>query len=135
MRIIDDAKNMMSEHALKSMVKEYLLKSARDRGDRWRNKEALEITINDIMGMDDDLKEYVREFLRDNDNTATSISCDVASISELIASGRFSPVNAAMFIQWYRHEPRKAVAFLMQHDAVCNIPEGLDAPPPSHEPA
>ena len=126
MKIIDQAKNLISESALKSMVKEYLLQCARDRGDPWRNKEALKVTIDDIMGLDADLKQYVREYLRDNDKTETSISCDVVSISELIASGAFSPVNAALFIQWYRREPKNAVAFLMQHDTVCKIPERHD---------
>ena len=126
MKIIEDAKNMIAENSLKSMVKEYLLKSACDREDPWRNKEALKITIDDIMGMDSDLKEYVREYLRDNEKTETSISCDITSISELVKSGGFSPVNAALFIQWYRREPKNAVAFLMHHDTVCKIPERLD---------
>lgn len=126
MKIIDEAKDLIAESALKSMVKEYLLQSARDRGDPWRNKEALKVTIDDIMGMDADLKQYVREYLRDNDKTETTIGCDVASISELITSGGFTPVNAALFIQWYRREPKKAVAFIMQHDTVCKIPERLD---------
>ena len=122
MKIIDEAKDLIAESALKSMVKEYLLQSARDRGDPRRNKEALKITIDDIIGMDVDLKQYVREYLRDNDKTETTIRCEVASISELIASGGFTPVNAALFIQWYRREPKKAIAFLMQHDTVCDLP-------------
>lgn len=90
---------------------------------------ALEITVQDVMALEEDLHAYVLSFLHTG-HTETDIACECASVKELLATGDFTPVTAALFIQWYRNNPLEAAAFLMHHDSVVEIPEVL---PPCQE--
>ena len=85
------------------------------------NDHALEATA-----LDDDLKQYVMNFLK-NRSDETDIECECASISDLLKTQSFTPVTAALFIQWYRKDPVNAARYLLHHDAVQSIPEELPA--------
>jgi hypothetical protein len=106
-------------------VMSYLERSAKESGMPWRNKSALLETIEDVKKLDDDLKVYVKDFLEDETNWQTSLGCDVVSINTLVEIGMFTPVAAALFIQWYRDEPRQASLFLLQNDTIKGIPEKI----------
>lgn len=93
------------------------------------NGSALEQTISDVKALNDDLKEYVMHFLQTGE-TRTELGCDLASIDELLQTSFFTPVTAALFIQWYNREPLEAAAFLLHHDSIDGIPEEL---PPIEE--
>ncbi len=103
----------------------YLERSAKERGTPWRNKAALVETLDDVRNLDDDLKEYVEEFIEDETKWRTSLGCDAAGINELVKIGLFTPVTAALFIQWYRDDPRQASLFLLQNDTIKGIPEKI----------
>lgn len=88
------------------------------------NDHALEVTVADVKALDGDLKDYVMHFLKTQD-VHTELGCEVASIEELLQTEEFTPVTAALFIQWYRRDPVRAAAFLMHHDSVVEIPEEI----------
>ena len=90
------------------------------------NDHALEATVMDVMALDDDLKQYVMNFLK-NRSDETDIECECASISDLLKTQSFTPVTAALFIQWYRKDPVNAARYLLHQDAVQSIPEELPA--------
>ena len=90
------------------------------------NDHALEATVMDVMALDDDLKQYVMNFLK-NRSDETDIECECASISDLLKTQSFTPVTAALFIQGYRKDPVNAARYLLHHDAVQSIPEELPA--------
>lgn len=85
---------------------------------------ALQETASDVMAMDGDLREYVMHFLKSNE-ADTDISCECVSIEELLQTQAFTPVTAALFIQWYRKDPASAAGYLLHHDGVEGIPEEL----------
>lgn len=87
-------------------------------------EHALEATVQDVLSLDADLKEYVLHFIQTKDMTC-SIACECASINDLLQTGRFTPITAALLIQWYRRDPVAAASFLMHHDRVTDIPENL----------
>ncbi len=88
------------------------------------NDHALEGTVRDVTALDDDLKEYVMQFLKTR-NEETDIGCECVSIRELLETKSFTPVTAALFVQWYRKDPANAAAYLLHHDAVRDIPQQL----------
>lgn len=87
-------------------------------------EHALEVTVQDILALDSDLKEYVLRFLQSKDMTS-SIQCECASVTDLIQTGSFTPITAALFIQWYRRDPMGAASFLLHHDMIKDIPEDI----------
>ena len=90
-------------------------------------EHALEATVQDVLALDSDLKEYVLRFLHSKDMTSL-IQCECVSITDLLQTERFTPITAALFIQWYRRDPVGAASFLMHHDVVKDIPEALPEP-------
>ena len=123
MNIVKSAKQVIVDMKLKTMLKKYLLTVAEDHGEPWRDKQALQKTIEDVFAMDVDLREYALGFLQGQVPAASAIKCEVASISQLLETGEFTPITAALFIQWYRREPKSAAAFLLQRDTIINLPE------------
>lgn len=110
-----------------TVARDYLVERALEAGEPWLDQEALEDTVREVMYLDDDLRRYVFDFLRDRTKVHTSLGCEVASVQELVFGGGFSPVTAALFVQWYRDNPRSAAAFLLQNDSLRDIPEGIDS--------
>lgn len=127
----------MSGRRLKGAVRDYLVKGARAMGAPWRNKEALEQTVGDVLALDQDLRDYALTAIIDGVAPETNLGCEIAGIGDLLKTGEFNPVTAALFIQWYRREPRKAAATLVLHDAITGLPEedwhGEDAAPAGRE--
>lgn len=113
----------MSERRLKSAVRDYLVQGARAMGAPWRNKEALEQTVGDVLALDQDLRDYALTTIIDGTAPETDLGCEIASIGDLLKTGEFNPVTAALFVQWYRKEPRRAAATLVHHDAITGLPE------------
>ena len=129
MNIIHSTKQAFDTMKKRRELRRFLLQDARKRGVPWRNKEALNQTIKDVFALDDDLKEYVWKFLANRTDIETNLGCQIISIEELIRSGEFSPVTAALFIQWYRESPRTASLSLLQHDSIVDLLEGGDVIP------
>lgn len=113
----------MEDKELKKNLKNYLLQSAKEMGSPWRDKKALNKTIEDVFAMDDDLKEYVVTFIQDQTKFETSIACEVITVMQMLQTGDFTPVTAALFMQWYRRDPKNATAFLIQRDTIVELPE------------
>ena len=113
----------MSERKLKNAIRDYLVQGARAMGAPWRNKEALEQTVGDVLALDQDLRDYALTTIIDGTAPETDLGCEIASIGDLLKTGEFNPVTAALFVQWYRREPRKAAATLVHHDAIIGLPE------------
>lgn len=88
------------------------------------NAHALESTVIDVMALDEDLKGYVMHFLK-NRTEATDIGCECVSIEQLLQTRFFTPVTAALFIQWYRRDPLNAARYLLQRDVIQDIPQEL----------
>ena len=89
--------------------------------------QALEATVQDVFALDEDWKEYVFRFLQTG-KASCAIACECASITDLLQAESFTPVTAALWIQWYRREPARAAAFLLRHDRVEEIPDTLPEP-------
>ena len=113
----------MSERKLKNAIRDYLAKGARAMGAPWRNKEALEQTVGAVLALDQDLRDYALTTIIDGTAPETDLGCEIASIGDLLKTGEFNPVTAALFIQWYRRDPRRAAATLVHHDAIVGLQE------------
>ena len=113
----------MSERRLKNAVRDYLVQGAVAMGSPWRNREALEKTVNDVLALDQDLRDYALTTILDGTAPETDLGCEIASIGNLLKTGEFNPVTAVLFVQWYRRDPRRAAATLVHHDIVVRLPE------------
>ncbi len=111
-------KNKMSND--EKMIRRYLEKESPVA----YGEHAFESTVQDVLSLDNDLKEYVLHFLYTKDMTS-SIQCECASIDDLLQTEQFTPITAALFIQWYRRDPVGAASFLLHHDTVKDIPGSL----------
>ena len=121
MELFGKDQNAVSGNDFKKCIRSYLLKSADDAKSPWRDKKALKETVEEVVGMDDDLLAYVHGPIMGQGVTETPIACEIVSISELVNGAGYTPVSAALFIQWYRRDPKRAAAFLLQHDAIVGI--------------
>ena len=122
MHVLQSAKKMIDNINIQRKLRKYLVQDARDRGEPWRNKDALKKTISDVWALDEDLKEYVLGFLNNQSYVETTLGCEIVSIAQLLQSGEFSPVTAALYIQWYRRDPKNASMFLLQRDTIIDLP-------------
>ena len=122
MSFLQSAKKIVDSITIQRKLRKFLIQDACNRGEPWRDKDALKKTICDVWALDEDLKEYVLEFLNNRSHIATSLACEIVSISQLVQSGEFSPITAALYIQWYRRDPKNASMFLLQRDSIIDLP-------------
>lgn len=87
-------------------------------------QQSLEDTVQDVLALEPDLKDYVSRFLETGES-GTDLACECASIRELLETGSFTPVTAALFLQWYRRDPVGAAAFLLHRDTITELSEEL----------
>ena len=90
-------------------------------------QQALEDTVRDVLALEPDLKEYVARFLETGEQD-TGLACECASIRELLDTGEFTPVTAALLLQWYRRDPVGAASFLLHRDVIARLPADLPEP-------
>lgn len=132
MSMMSQLKQAWDEHKFKVQARRFLIQSAIDRGEPWRNRKALAETVRTLCTMDADLRDYVSEYLLGSGETTTDLGCEVASIEALLQIG-YDPIQAALYVQWYRREPKAAAAALVQYEAVRNIDIPVEPVPEKSE--
>lgn len=103
--------------SLESMLRAYL----QNAENGVYGEHALETTVQDVLALDVDLKDFVQRFLEGVPEDADALRCDFATIGDLVQTEQFTPVTAALYLQWYRRNPTAATRFLLGHDSVTEI--------------
>lgn len=115
-RKIDESRMSEDEKAIRGYLEKTLPRDC--------SENAFESTVEDVLKLDSDLREYVLGFIESND-ASTDIECEIISIKDLLETKKFTPVTAALFIQWYRRDSKSATLYIMHHDEIRNIPKDL----------
>lgn len=110
-----------AERVLDGAFEDELRDRLRTMDARYRG-EALEETVADILTLDEDLFAYVKRYVMEGVQEGTQVGCAFATLDDLVATGSFTPVSAALFAQWAREEPREAARYLLRRDKL----EGVD---------
>lgn len=113
-----------TDKALADKVREFLL----GYQPKWwqRCPKTVKATIEDVLSLDDDLKEYIRQYLDGDDVSSSTLGMVGVSIGELITRRSLTQINAALVIQWYRENPLEAASALLQCDRVDELREPSD---------
>lgn len=98
----------------KAKLREFLKSSGKKYG-----RFSLRQTIRDVLSLDDDLKEYVENFIFSGNSSADDLGCgEYVSMEELLTVYGYNPVTAALLIQLYRKEPNGALRILIGYDRI-----------------
>lgn len=94
---------------------------------RWfrRCPKVVRNTADKVVSLDSDLKDFVRSFLTSGRIEDADFGCEYATIQDLLESGDYTPVSAALMVQWFRDDPIHAASAALHHDDVVDIPEEL----------
>lgn len=119
MSVSDKDKVSAEDQILSGRVRAYL----QGDGIRWGSRKGVEQTVEDVLRLDDDLKAFVRETLGGTAPSTPDIHCGNITLEELLKV--FNPVAAAIWVQWYREEPVRALASLCMRGGIEGLPDPL----------
>ena len=103
------------KHALVPLIRKYLM----EKSGRTYDEFACERTIHDVLTMDEDLLEYVKDFLENGIADCEEFVCgNDFTMEELLETSAFDPITAALMVQFYRRDRVQALQTLLSHDLV-----------------
>lgn len=106
------------DRKLAELVRCYLLEGKR----KWRCPHHVKTTIRQVLALDGDLKSFVRDCLEKHVGPAFELGYEGVLVSDLLKTG-FTPIGAALLIQWYRKDPVAAARTHYTAGGIVNIPD------------
>lgn len=108
------------KHALVPLIRKYLME---DSGKEY-GEFACERTIHDVLALDEDLLEYVKDFLENGSADCEEFVCgNDFTMEELLETSAFDPITAALMVQFYRRDRAQSLQTLLSHDLIIKLEE------------